>query len=454
MLTFIDVTPDGPVGTVPTTVTSVAGSSTNNPIPNTSVTDSSAMRVDSSSTGIGNPPISSTAQSATGPSEQSSSALPSVESSVSLPRQAQSHSDTTPSAPPPGRLATTVYTSGFSGSTITEIFVETTYTDFISLVTPTLVSTSISGTLVPIVIGPSGIGWNIPFDSNIPLKPPPNVPGSIFQQSSSSVFSFSAGGIATTLAETDAYGHSFTEVFTQTTYAGFSSITAPTTVTTEISGTIIPILVGASGVAWNVPEQSGKPIPPPLGLPLAGMNFPTPISSIQTSSVPGESLATPPSPISTLTGGPASLPLFSIFPTLSSVIAITSGETTYSTGGHSGSTPVLPPHCWFCPPKPPPGLLGWLLTGFTLPGVYPAGGPPAGFPNPFPPITIGPQGDPTYSSSDPPSSDPTETATSTQASSSSSSCTTQTASSCAETVSVWVPSGGSSQTTSTMVRNS
>lgn len=71
----------------------------------------------------------------------------------------------------------------------------------------------------------------------------------------------------------------------------------------------------------------------------------------------------------------------------------------------------------------------------TAPGVYPAGPPPPGWPSPLPPITIGPDGNPTYSST---------TSTST---SSSSSCTTETTSSCTISTSYGVDAAGSTTTT-------
>lgn len=74
------------------------------------------------------------------------------------------------------------------------------------------------------------------------------------------------------------------------------------------------------------------------------------------------------------------------------------------------------------------------------PGVYPPGPPPPGWPSPFPPITIGPNGNPTYSSSEPTSTDTT----------SSSSCTsTETASSCIVSTSYGIDTAGSTTTTFT-----
>lgn len=74
----------------------------------------------------------------------------------------------------------------------------------------------------------------------------------------------------------------------------------------------------------------------------------------------------------------------------------------------------------------------------TAPGVYPGGPPPPGWPSPLPPITIGPDGNPTYSSTQP------DTSTKT---SSSSSCTTETTSSCTISTSYGVDTAGSTTTT-------
>lgn len=74
----------------------------------------------------------------------------------------------------------------------------------------------------------------------------------------------------------------------------------------------------------------------------------------------------------------------------------------------------------------------------TAPGVYPPGPPPPGWPSPLPPITIGPDGNPTYSSTKP---------TNSKTTSSSSSCTTETTSSCTVSTSYGVDTAGSTTTT-------
>ncbi|KAL2844872.1 glycosyl hydrolase family 71-domain-containing protein [Aspergillus pseudodeflectus] len=82
-------------------------------------------------------------------------------------------------------------------------------------------------------------------------------------------------------------------------------------------------------------------------------------------------------------------------------------------------TPVVPCWAWFiwsCPPD----VGGVVLSGFTEPGIYPEGGPPAVAPNPppgltlklpWPQITIGPDLKPTYPEQPEPDEDICETAT-------------------------------------------
>ncbi|OBT81590.1 hypothetical protein VE02_09998 [Pseudogymnoascus sp. 03VT05] len=93
----------------------------------------------------------------------------------------------------------------------------------------------------------------------------------------------------------------------------------------------------------------------------------------------------------TSTDNPA-LITYTTFPPGASVESTSVTHNTHDAQGH----PVLGPWpgCWFCPP----GSFGWKLFGIG-PGVFPHGGHPAGFPNPFPQITIKPNGDPEYDSS-------------------------------------------------------
>jgi hypothetical protein len=150
------------------------------------------------------------------------------------------------------------------------------------------------------------------------------------------------------------------------------------------------------------------------------------------------------------TAPPVGMVTFTKFP-IDSVTAITTGTSTYSKGGHlSGGIPMLDPHCWFCPPGPP-HLVGWAIPGFKNPGVYPGGWPPPGFTTPFPLITIGPGGDPIYSS-DPPKSEPSKSGRSeSQSSISQTSCSTTSVPKYTLDISVFVPKGAATSTTTTKV---
>jgi hypothetical protein len=244
-----------------------------------------------------------------------------------------------------------------------------------------------------------------------------------------------SGLFSTVEVTTDGAGNSISIEFLETTYADFASLQSPTTITTSIQNTTVPLVIGPSGIGWNIPTVSGRPIPPPME------TAPNPFS-----------LDSPPPPASTATSSGnfdyGTLTHFTLFPT-DPPIAITTGSMTYSKGGHDNDHhPILPPLCWFCPKKKPPNLVGWLLGGFKGPGIFPSGGPPAGFDIPFPEITVDPNGDPTFSS-EPPESEPTST--NQQSSTSSGPCTTQTSPACTIDVSVWVPEDQSSTSTTTIV---
>ena len=148
---------------------------------------------------------------------------------------------------------------------------------------------------------------------------------------------------------------------------------------------------------------------------------------------------------------------------------ISTGEvSSITTNGHIETTgsdrqptrvPVLHPHCFFCPPAI---KFGVALFGL-LPGVYLPGPPPLpGWKVPFPRITIGKNGDPTYSSPTPTSSDPIptkadvsllpeikpSTRSSTEASSSSGCTISGTASMCSQILSYGIDQAGRTTTTS------
>jgi hypothetical protein len=135
--------------------------------------------------------------------------------------------------------------------------------------------------------------------------------------------------------------------------------------------------------------------------------------------------------------------------------SITTDRHIESTGSDHRATrvPVLNPHFYFCPA----GLKVGLSLFGLLPGIYLPGPPPLpGFKIPFPRITIGNNGDPTYSSPEPTHQDSTssgaEASTSGASSSTettlSSSCTiTTTASICSQFLSYDVDQAGSTTAT-------
>ncbi|KFY81732.1 hypothetical protein V498_08700 [Pseudogymnoascus sp. VKM F-4517 (FW-2822)] len=101
----------------------------------------------------------------------------------------------------------------------------------------------------------------------------------------------------------------------------------------------------------------------------------------------------------TITKGPTATstddPALITYTTFPPGVSASSTSVTHNTHDSQGNPILGPwPGCWFCPP----GSFGWKLFGIG-PGVFPRGGPPAGFPNQFPRITIKPNGDPEYESS-------------------------------------------------------
>lgn len=125
--------------------------------------------------------------------------------------------------------------------------------------------------------------------------------------------------------------------------------------------------------------------------------------------------------------------------------------------GHDVIWPVIEPHCFvrkpisrdtshtyilsqFCPPN---ADFGFALVGL-LPGIYPPAPPPPGFPTSIPPMTIGLNHNPTYSS--PTTKSPY---TSPNTTSSSSGCSTITASDCTIFISYNVDQEGDATATAT-----
>ena len=165
--------------------------------------------------------------------------------------------------------ATVVVGTITGGSTETETFEPTTYTQFAS-VTATITTTIVNaqGTTITVVVGPSGVAW-APYDppSGVPnLQPPSVLPGASSNPQPSNVPLPPGGTVITATVGSS----TLTETFTPTTLSAFSTLASTiTTTTVNAQGSPVTVVIGPSGVGWapfNLP--SGAPvIPPPSILP-------------------------------------------------------------------------------------------------------------------------------------------------------------------------------------------
>lgn len=180
-----------------------------------------------------------------------------------------------------------------------------------------------------------------------------------------------------------------------------------------------------------------------------------------------EPLPSTASPSDLPSGGTISDTPSTVYPTATVSISTVAGITTdshTSTIGSDHHTTFIPivggSHCWvwefyvfnpmlnsmltkrnlfqFCPPDS--GSNGFGLIGMGHPGTYPPGPPPPGFPSSLPVITVGPNGDPTYTDK-PPEPTPTDQ--------SSSSCSSTEIPSCTASTSYGVDTAGTTTTTFT-----
>ncbi len=157
--------------------------------------------------------------------------------------------------------ATVVVGTIAAGSTETETFEPTTYTQFASI-TATITTTIVNaqGSAVAIVVGPSGVAWT-PYEppSGVPNLQPPSVLPEASPNSQSSNMPLPPGG---TVITATVGSSTFTETFTPTTLSAFSTLASTITTTTKnAKGSPITVVVGPSGVAWapfNLP--SGVPV--------------------------------------------------------------------------------------------------------------------------------------------------------------------------------------------------
>ena len=191
-----------------------------------------------------------------GPPSQTPTSAPPVSSSVP--------GDSAPLA----SGATVVVGTIAGGSTETETFEPTTYTQFASVtadITTTIVNAQ--GSTVTVVIGPSGVAWT-PYDepSGVPnLQPPSDPPGAPPNSQSSNVPLPPGGTVITATVGSS----TLTETFTPTTLSAFSTLASTITTTTpDAQGSPVTVVVGPSGVVWapfNLP--SGAPVVPPPSVP-------------------------------------------------------------------------------------------------------------------------------------------------------------------------------------------
>ena len=155
------------------------------------------------------------------------------------------------------------------GSTETETFEPTTYTQFASItaaITTTIVNAQ--GSTIRVVVGPSGVAWT-PYEpqSGVPnLQPPSVLPGASPNSQSSNVPLPPGGTVITATVGSSI----LTETFTPTTLSAFSTLASTITTTTKnAQGSPVTVVVGPSGAAWapfNIP-LGVTVIPPPAVLP-------------------------------------------------------------------------------------------------------------------------------------------------------------------------------------------
>ncbi|ERF71486.1 hypothetical protein EPUS_00475 [Endocarpon pusillum Z07020] len=182
-----------------------------------------------------------------------------------------------------------------------------------------------------------------------------------------------------------------TEISTVSTSFGQQSGTSVSTSATRSSASN-PIVTTPSGPLSEVSVSSEKTSP-------AAASTPT----TSTSQIGETAMTASPtsSAIESSTKAP-DLTMYTNFPPVSTgeVPSVTTDGHIETTGSDHkpARVSVLNPHCFFCPPAIEFGVA---LFGL-LPGIYPPGPPPLpGFKSPFPALTIGNNGDPTYSSPTP-----------------------------------------------------
>jgi hypothetical protein len=174
-------------------------------------------------------------------------------------------------------LKTTIITPNSDGKSVTEIFVQTTYTEYATLIGVKIGSISTAGTVVTVVLGASCIGWNIPVNSGTVVSPPLVIPHAISNEASETPASSTlhdSGLLVTVVTSENKVGSSLLHTFTETKYSAFETTTVQTKITTTVNGTPIPILIGISGLGWDIPMISSTPLPPPLKIPTNTLGFP------------------------------------------------------------------------------------------------------------------------------------------------------------------------------------
>ncbi|KAJ6070117.1 hypothetical protein N7499_012004 [Penicillium canescens] len=250
--------------------------------------------------------------------------------------------------PPIPAATSTVFTLTASDglSTVEITYTPTTLTKFTKFTGTTTINTDIDGVPTPIVVGPGGLIWQPVITSasitGFPSIPVPTIPPA----------PDSSAATRTVLTITASDGLSTVEItYTPTTLTQYTTVSGTTTVTTEIDGVSVSVVVGPGGLIWEpvttstsmtgfppipaptVPPapQSSSVLPPqtitsPSGNPFPSSQFPLPpiVTTVVTSDSPDGPVAT------TITGTTDSSGVVVPITTLSTAAAVSSAKLLVS----------------------------------------------------------------------------------------------------------------------------
>ena len=172
----------------------------------------------------------------------------------------------------PSDFGATIIIGTVSGEPVSETFVPTTYTEYASLTTTLLTDTTdAQSKTIPLIIGPGGVGWQVPSVSSNALDiPPPTVLPSSPRSSSA----ISSSPITQHPSST------YTLSATDLTPTSIEGVTKNTKTTTSQGGhrTILPIVFcprcgGSHGTSWIIHPPSIHP-PGGIELHIPGVKWP------------------------------------------------------------------------------------------------------------------------------------------------------------------------------------